>query len=84
MRKVDDPCRVRLELSFGTAEQARRAARALEPDNEGFVRTTLRGRRLLAEAEARSIPAILHTLDDYLACLAVVSRVDPDKGPGGE
>lgn len=81
---ADDPCRVRLALRFRTAEQARRAASALEPDNEGFIKTTLRGRVLSAEAESGSIPAILHTLDDYLACLSVATRLDAsEKKQGG-
>lgn len=71
-----DRCSVRLSLRFGTADQARRARKALEPDNEGFVRTTLKGRVLTAEADAGSIPALLHTLDDYLACLSVAARLD--------
>ena len=71
-----DRCRVRLSLRFGTAGQARRAAAALEPDNEGFIKTRLKGRTLSAEAEAGTIPALLHTLDDYLACLVVASRLE--------
>lgn len=81
---ADDPCRVRLALRFRTAEQARRAASALEPDNEGFIKTTLKGRVLSAEAEAGSIPALLHTLDDYLACLCVAARLDPAGRPDGD
>jgi len=71
----DFPCSVRLTLRFETAEQARRVARALEPDNEGFVRTTLKGRSICTDTDAKSIPALLHTLDDYLACLSVASRL---------
>ncbi len=72
----DHRCSVRLSFRFGTAAQARRAKKALEPDNEGFIKTTLKGRVLTAEADAGSIPALLHTLDDYLACLSVAARLD--------
>ena len=72
-------CSVRLTLRFDTAEKARRVAKALEPDNEGFLKTTLKGRTLLAEADAASIPALLHTLDDYLACLSVAARLKIDQ-----
>jgi hypothetical protein len=64
-----------MELEFGTAEQARRVAKALEPDNDGFIRTKLKGRKLYAESDSSSIPALLHTLDDYLACLSVAARL---------
>jgi hypothetical protein len=79
----DFRCRVKLTVRFGTAEQARRAAAALEPDNEGFIKTTLKGNVLWAEAEASSIPALLHTMDDYLACLSVAARLKID-GPQGD
>lgn len=64
-------CRVRLVMEFPTEESARNVAMALEPDNEGFVRTRRDGKTLVAEAEAQSIQALLHTLDDYLACLGI-------------
>jgi len=78
MAMEDHECSVRLTLRFDTAEQARRVAKALEPDNEGLLKTTLKGRTLLAEADAASIPALLHTLDDYLACLSVAARLKLD------
>ncbi len=84
MRPMDSRCRVRLTLRFGTAEQARRVAKALEPDNEGFVRTRLEGRSLQVKADAASIPALLHTMDDYLACLAVAARLGPAEDGQGD
>jgi len=74
----DHHCRVRMTLQFDTAEQARRVAAALAPDNEGFLQTKLKGRTIHAEADAASIPALLHTLDDYLACLSVAARLKID------
>jgi len=38
----------------------------------------LRGKTIEARMEARSIEALLHTLDDYLACLGVAEGM---KGP---
>ena len=80
----DFPCSVRMTLRFDTAEQARRVARALEPDNEGFVRTTLKGRSICTDTDAKSIPALLHTLDDFLACLSVAARMDSNEKPNEE
>ena len=68
-------CSARLMIELESAQEAERVAKALEPDNEGFVRTRLDGRTLTAEAEARSIPALLHTLDDYLACLGIAEVI---------
>ncbi len=84
MAMEDHRCSVRLTLRFHTAEQARRVAKALEPDNEGFLKTTLKGRTIHAEADAATIPALLHTLDDYLACLSVAARLDLSEKANGE
>ncbi|MGQ9583523.1 MAG: KEOPS complex subunit Pcc1, partial [Thermoplasmatota archaeon] len=67
-------CAAALELELSSGAEARRVAAALEPDNEGFVRTWVSGRRIFARAEAGTIPALLHTLDDYLACFGVAAR----------
>lgn len=68
---MDISCRVRLLMEFPSEAAASNVARALEPDNEGFVRTRREGKILVADAEAQSIQALLHTLDDYLACLGI-------------
>jgi hypothetical protein len=72
-------CTATLVLEFHGEREASRVARSLEPDNEGFVATRLGGRTITARFEARSIDAMLHTLDDYLACLGVAEGM---KEPG--
>ncbi|MEM4730039.1 MAG: KEOPS complex subunit Pcc1 [Thermoplasmata archaeon] len=74
VRREGVRCSVSLELEFASAGEARRVAAALEPDNEGFLRSRVEGRRLLVEGEAGTIPSLLQTLDDYLACLGVAVR----------
>jgi hypothetical protein len=69
------PCSCKLELEFSGSDEARRVAASLEPDNDGFLVTTLKGRKLIVNAKAGSIPALLHTLDDYLACLGVAAGI---------
>jgi len=71
----DVPCTARLVFEFSGEREASRVARALEPDNEGFVATRVRGSKIEARMEARSIDALLHTLDDYLACLGIAEDV---------
>ncbi|MHB8606658.1 MAG: KEOPS complex subunit Pcc1 [Thermoplasmatota archaeon] len=61
--------RARIDIDCGTRERARAIAAALAPEDAGFVTTVVQDAALHAEAEADSIGALLHTLDDYLACL---------------
>jgi len=60
-----------LRFGYGSASEAKAVAAALEPDNEGFVRTAIKGKVLEARAEAGTAEALRHTLDDFLACLRV-------------
>jgi hypothetical protein len=77
-------CTCTLELELSSPAEARRVAAALEPDNEGFVETKLNGNRITATAEAGSITALLHTLDDYLACFGIAAGVKGRAAPAPE
>ncbi len=66
--------RARLTLTFEDAAQARTVAESVSLDDQGFVRTRRRGPTIHAEADADSARSLLHTLDDYLACVSVAER----------
>ncbi len=70
---VDVRCRLR--FAYRSKARAERIARSLRVDDEAFITTTVDGRTLVAEAEADSFLSLLHTLDDYLACVAVAEKV---------
>ncbi len=66
----------RLEFPYATRREAERVARSLKVDDEeAYIATKVEGRTLVAEATANSLRGLLHTLEDYLACLAVAERV---------
>jgi len=67
--------RCRLEFTYPKHARAETVARSLRVDDEGHITTSVAGRRLVAEAEADSPLSLLHTLEDYLACLSVAERV---------
>ena len=54
------------------AEQILGATRV---DDFDFVVSQIDGRKLVATIESNSINSLLHTLDDYLACLSVAEKV---------
>jgi len=66
-------CTVTLE--FDTAEKARKVLRSIQADDEGFVKSTVKGRTLEAVVESNSVASLLHTLDDYLACVSVATDI---------
>lgn len=44
-------------------------------DNFDFVSTKITKNQLEVHIESTSIPSLLHTLDDYLACVSVAEKV---------
>lgn len=65
----------KLEFTYESEEEAKAVLKAVEVDNEEFVKTSLEGKKLLSKAESDSIPSLIHTLDDYLACVSIAERV---------
>jgi tRNA threonylcarbamoyladenosine modification (KEOPS) complex Pcc1 subunit len=62
-------------IEYETEEKARVILQAIEVDNMDFVTCTLQKRELHAHIESKSVSSLLHTLDDYLACVTVADRV---------
>jgi hypothetical protein len=63
-----------LEFEYGDEATARAVHGALAPDNAPHVRARVEGSRVIAEAEAQTPMSLLHTVEDYLACLAVAEK----------
>lgn len=63
-----------LELEYGDPAIALAVHRALAPDNASFVKSEARGASVTAEIEAASPMKLLHTVEDYLACVAVAEK----------
>jgi|Deesub1362A_J573_1020465.scaffolds.fasta_scaffold16385_2 tRNA threonylcarbamoyladenosine modification (KEOPS) complex Pcc1 subunit len=47
---------------------------AIKIDNERYIESKARGNYIEAEAKANDILSILHTLDDFLACLSLAQQ----------
>jgi hypothetical protein len=65
----------KMEFDYESEEEARAIAKAVEVDNYEFVKTTLESKKMISVAEADSIPSLIHTLDDFLACVGVAEKV---------
>ena len=73
----------RLTLEFEDLAIAEAVAEAVAVDDEGYIRTARRGRTILAEAADDGPMSLLHTLDDYLACVSVAERTAREARPRG-
>ncbi|HKZ48361.1 MAG TPA: KEOPS complex subunit Pcc1 [Thermoplasmata archaeon] len=64
----------RLTMTFADAATAKAVTDSVSLDDEGYIRTRRSGKTITAEARADSPLSLLHTLDDYLACISVAER----------
>lgn len=75
--------RATLRLAFADEAEARRMQAALAPENGAYLATRVEGNVLVADAEADSPLALLHTLDDALACLSAAEKAGKVARPEG-
>ncbi len=73
--------RAQLRLTFEDAATAEAVASSVSLDDEGYIETRRRGRAITAEATADGPMSLLHTLDDYLACVSVAERTAREARP---
>jgi tRNA threonylcarbamoyladenosine modification (KEOPS) complex Pcc1 subunit len=70
---MDVTCNVVIE--FDDAEKVKTVLKSIEVDNFHFVKSKINGKKLEAQIKASSVSSLLHTLDDYLACVSVAMNV---------
>jgi tRNA threonylcarbamoyladenosine modification (KEOPS) complex Pcc1 subunit len=66
---------VTITIEFPNADTAKKVHRSIKIDDQGFVKSTLKGKTLEAVVESNSVASLLHTLDDYLACVSVADGI---------
>jgi hypothetical protein len=64
-----------LSFTYRNKEEAEGVLAAVQTDNEEYVKTRLEGSSIMSEVSAKSIPSLMHTLDDYLSCLTVAEEI---------
>lgn len=64
-----------LTMEFESQKKAKKILQSIQTDDHGFVKSSLRGKTLEAVVESTSVASLLHTLDDYLACVSVADEI---------
>jgi tRNA threonylcarbamoyladenosine modification (KEOPS) complex Pcc1 subunit len=64
-----------LRLSFGSEADAVKVHKSVELDNQGYLESRVEGSAIVARIEANSLKSLLHTLDDFLACVGVADHI---------
>jgi len=66
-------------MEFDDAEKFETSMRSVIVVDFNFVKSSSKGKRLEAHIDSKSVSSLLHTLDDYLACISVADKVTLDK-----
>ena len=64
-----------LRLSYSSPDIADKIKRSLDVDNQNFIEAQISNNQIIAQIEAKSCMSLLHTLEDYLACLSTAENL---------
>jgi len=64
-----------LEIDFKSNDDLKKVVKSIKVDDFDFVKTKISGKKLIGEINSNSVSSLLHTLDDYLACITVASKI---------
>jgi len=67
--------RIRFEIDFESEKIAATIAKATEPENEGWVETTVKKKQLKAIVKAKNLGSLREAAEDFMACIAVAEKV---------
>ena len=66
-------CKVIFE--YNNSEKTEKVLRSIKVDDFNFVRSKLNRNKLEVLIESKSVSSLIHTLDDYLACISVAEKI---------
>ena len=66
-------CNVKIE--YKDIEEADKILKSIEVDNLDYIKSERKGKFINTEIESNSISSIIHTLDDYLACVSIAEKI---------
>ena len=62
-------------IDFDDIIKVKTVLKSIKVDDFDFVKSKANGKRLEAKIETNSVSSLIHTLDDYLACVSVAIKV---------
>jgi len=68
------PLECTIQLEYQNEKQAETVKRAIELDNDKYANAERKGRVVVICSTSESVPSMLHTLEDLLACVRVAEE----------
>ncbi len=67
--------RIEFKIDFESEKIAKAIAKATEPENKGWIETTVDKKHLKAIVKAKSLGSLREAAEDFMACVAVAEKV---------
>lgn len=64
-----------LSIEYNDSDKASKILQSIKVDDFDFVESKVQGKMLKADIQSKSVSSLIHTLDDYLACLSVAEKI---------
>ena len=64
-----------ITIEFDDTEKVKTVMKSIEVDNLDFAKSKIKGKKLETHIESKSVSSLLHTLDDFLACISVAEKI---------
>lgn len=68
-----------LKLEYDSNAKAKKIMSATKVDNYDFVDSKLNKNHIETRIECKSVSSLIHTLDDYLACISIAEKIVKQK-----
>jgi hypothetical protein len=62
-------------FEYTSLEKTEKVLRSIKVDDFDFVESRLNRNKLEVLIESKSVSSLVHTLDDYLACISVAEKI---------
>ena len=66
-------CNVKIE--YKDIKEADKILKSIEVDNLDYIRSERKGKVINTDIKSNSISSIIHTIDDYLACVSIAEKI---------
>jgi len=66
-------CKVKID--YEDEKETNSILNSIEVDNLNYVQSKKKGKTLITNIESNSISSLIHTLDDYLACVSIAEKI---------
>jgi hypothetical protein len=76
-------CDCSFSLEFENAEIAKKVLDSVKLDNGEWISSRLENNKIICEASADTIGGLLHTAEDFLACVALAEKMMKNKDEKG-